>query len=117
MISLKEAPELGTPPDIGDGVTTRQYAQYRNVSAAKRKVIHNILLSRFLGCCPFMGVSTILTCAGKTPSLYKNLASAVAFAHAGYAVCCPFFSTRTTEALCRKKKQQNAPWKKTVMFI
>lgn len=37
MISLKEAPELGTPPDIGDGVTTRQYAQYRNVSAAKRK--------------------------------------------------------------------------------
>ena len=37
MISLKEAPELGTPPDIGDRVTTRQYAQYRNVSAAKRK--------------------------------------------------------------------------------
>ena len=37
MISLQEAPELGTPPDLGDGVTTRQYGQYRNISAAKRK--------------------------------------------------------------------------------
>lgn len=37
MISLKRTPELGTPPDIGDGAKYREYAQYQNVSNAKRK--------------------------------------------------------------------------------
>lgn len=38
MISLERSPELGTPPDIGDGYADyREYAQYKNIASASRR--------------------------------------------------------------------------------
>lgn len=38
MISLERSPELGTPPDIGDGnADYREYAQYKNIASASRR--------------------------------------------------------------------------------